>query len=69
MVRYGSLPWFLATLILLGLVGYLALYWAAFCAVLSQGPLRAHVPYVVGVASLWVAMVNDRVPAGSEWRG
>jgi apolipoprotein N-acyltransferase len=56
MVRYGSLPWFLATLILLGLVGYLALYWAAFCVVLSQGPLRGGVPYVVGAASLWVAL-------------
>jgi apolipoprotein N-acyltransferase len=56
MVRYGGLPWSLASLILLGLVGYLALYWAAFCAVLSQCPFRSGVPYVIGAASLWVAL-------------
>src|SRR5215510_10938842 len=56
MVRYGGLPWPLASLILLGLVGYLALYWAAFCAVLSECPLRSGVLYVTGAASLWAAL-------------
>jgi apolipoprotein N-acyltransferase len=41
MVRYGGLPWPLASLILLSLVGYLALYWAFFCAPLARCPLRS----------------------------
>lgn len=56
MVRYGGLSWFLATAVLLGLAGYLALYWAAFCAVLSRLPLRSGVLYVLIAASLWVAL-------------
>jgi len=56
MVRYGGLAWLLATAVLLGLAGYLALYWAAFCAVLSRLPLRSGVLYVLIAASLWVAL-------------
>lgn len=39
MARYGGLPWPLASLILLGLVGYLALYTAAFRAVENRAYL------------------------------
>ncbi len=56
MVRYGGVPWPLASLILLGLVGYLALYAAAFCALLSRCPFRSGAFYIVGTASLWVAL-------------
>lgn len=55
MVRYGSLPWPLAILILLGLAGYLALYPAAFCLLLSRNLFRSGTVYVVVAASLWVA--------------
>ncbi|MGH8071850.1 MAG: apolipoprotein N-acyltransferase [Candidatus Entotheonellia bacterium] len=56
MVRYGGLPWPLASLILLGLVGYLALYTAAFCALLCRCPTRSGALYVILAASLWVAL-------------
>lgn len=56
MVRYGGLPWLLASAILLGLAGYLALYSAAFCALLSRNQTRSGALYVVMVASLWVAL-------------
>lgn len=56
MVRYGGLPWPLASVILLGLAGYLALYSAAFCAFLSQYQVRSGALYVVMAASLWVAL-------------
>jgi apolipoprotein N-acyltransferase len=56
MVRYGGLPWPLAGLILLGLVGYLALYAAAFCALLCRCPIRLGALYVIVAASLWVAL-------------
>ncbi len=35
-LRHGGLSWPLAVLILLGLAGYLALYWVAFTALLSR---------------------------------
>jgi apolipoprotein N-acyltransferase len=56
MVRYGGLPWPLASLILLALAGYLALYSAAFCALLFRRPLRSGTLYVVVAASVWVAL-------------
>lgn len=56
MVRYGGIPWPLAGLILLGLAGYLALYSAAFCAMLSLSQLRSGGTYVLVAASLWVAL-------------
>ncbi len=56
MVRYGGLPWTLASLILLGLVVYLALYWAIFCALLARCSLHSGARYVVVAASLWVAL-------------
>jgi apolipoprotein N-acyltransferase len=56
MARYGHVPWSLATLILLGLAGYLALYWAGFCALLSSSSLRSGALYVVVAASVWVAL-------------
>jgi apolipoprotein N-acyltransferase len=56
MVSYGGLPWPLASLILLGLVGYLALYAAAFCALLCRCPIRSGALYVIVAASLWVAL-------------
>jgi apolipoprotein N-acyltransferase len=56
MVRYGEVPWPLASLLLLALVGYLALYWGAFCALLSRCPLRSGGLYVIWAASLWVAL-------------
>ncbi len=56
MVRYGGLPWTLAGLILLALVGYLALYWGAFCAILARRPLRSRAFSVVVAASVWVAL-------------
>ncbi len=56
MVRYGGLPWLLADLALLALVGYLALYWAAFCALLSRIRVASGGLHVVVAASLWVAL-------------
>lgn len=56
MVRYGRLPWPLAVLILLGLAGYLALYSAAFCAILARVSLRSGGMYVIVAAGLWVAL-------------
>jgi len=56
MVRYGDAPWPLAILVLLGLVGYLALYTAAFCAVLSRVPHRSPGLYAIVAGSLWVAL-------------
>ncbi len=56
MVRYGGLGWPLAVLILLGLAGYLALYWVAFAALLSRLTGSSHTAYVVVGASLWVAL-------------
>ncbi|MBI4636664.1 MAG: apolipoprotein N-acyltransferase [Candidatus Rokubacteria bacterium] len=56
MVHYGGLPWPLAALVLAGLAGYLAVYWAAFCALLSRVPVSGGAPFVVAAASLWVAL-------------
>ncbi len=56
MVRYGGLPWSLAYVLLFGLAGYLALYLAAFCTLLSWRPRRSGVLYVLEAASLWVAL-------------
>lgn len=56
MVRYGDLSWPLAALVLTGLAGYLALYWAAFCALLSRIAPNGGARFVVGAASLWVAL-------------
>jgi len=56
MVRYGDLPWPVASLVFVGLAGYLALYWAAFCAVLSRVPVSGGARFVVVAASLWVAL-------------
>jgi len=56
MVRYGNLPWPLAALVFAGLAGYLALYWAAFCALLSRVPVSGGARFVVVAASLWVAL-------------
>ncbi len=39
--QYGHLPWVLASAVLLSLAGYLAFYWAVFCAVLSRVRLRS----------------------------
>ncbi len=69
MVRYGGLPWPLAGLILLALVGYLALYWAGFCALLSRSPLSSGALYVVVTASLWVALefLRTYLLSGFPW--
>jgi apolipoprotein N-acyltransferase len=69
MVRYGGLPWPLASLILLSLVGYLALYWALFCALLARCPLRSGALYVVVAASLWVALefIRTYLLTGFPW--
>lgn len=56
MVRYGDLPWPLAALVFAALAGYLALYPAAFCALLSAVPVRGPASFVILVASLWVAL-------------
>ncbi|HXK34461.1 MAG TPA: apolipoprotein N-acyltransferase, partial [Dehalococcoidia bacterium] len=56
MVRYGNLPWPLAALVFVGLTGYLALYPAVFCALLSRVPTRRGAGFVVLAASLWVAL-------------
>lgn len=56
MVRYGGVPWSVAALVLAGLAGYLALYQGVFCALLARASLRAAPVYVVGSASLWVAL-------------
>ncbi len=56
MVRYGDAPWLLALLVLLGLVGYLALYPAVFCALLSRVPRRRLGLHVIVAGSLWVAL-------------
>lgn len=55
-VRYGGLPWPLAVLVLLGLAGYLALYTAAFCAMVSRVSVSRGAPFVLAAASLWVAL-------------
>ena len=69
MVRYGGLPWALAGLILLGLAVYLALYWAAFCALLAGSALRSGALYVVVAASLWVALefLQTHLLTGFPW--
>lgn len=69
MVRYGDLPGPLAVLVLLGLAGYLALYSAAFSALLSRIPLRSGALYVVVVASLWVALefLRTHLLTGFPW--
>jgi apolipoprotein N-acyltransferase len=56
MVRSGGRPRPLASLILLGLVGYLALYAAALCALLCRCPIRSGVLYGIVAASLRVAL-------------
>lgn len=56
MVRYGDLPWPLAVLVLAVLAGYLALYPAAFCALLSRVPVNGGARFVVAASSLWVAL-------------
>ncbi len=68
-VRYGALPWPLAVLVLLGLAGYLALYTAAFCAVLSRVPVSGGARFVVAAAGLWVALefLRTYVLTGFPW--
>lgn len=56
MVRYGGLPWPLAILILLALVGYLALYWLAFAVLLAGLGGFSRAIYVIAGASVWVAL-------------
>lgn len=56
MVRYGGLPWPLAILILLALVGYLALYWLAFAVLLTGLGGFSRAIYVIAGASTWVAL-------------
>lgn len=69
MVRYGGLPWFQAYVLLFGLAGYLALYLAAFCALLSRRRRRSSVLYVVEAASLWVALefLRTYLLSGFPW--
>jgi apolipoprotein N-acyltransferase len=69
MVRYGGLPWALASVILLGLAGYLAVYWAAFCALLARCAPRSGALYVVVAASLWVALefLRTYLMSGFPW--
>ncbi len=55
-VRYGGVPWPLAALTLAALAGYLALYTAAFCALLARSRPSSAAGYVVVAASLWVAL-------------
>lgn len=56
LVRYGGAPWPLAGLVLIGLVGYLASYTAAFCGLLAQARSCPRGFYVLVAASLWVAL-------------
>ena len=69
MVRYGGLPWPVASLILLGLAGYLALYSAVFCVLLSRSRLRSGALFVVVGASLWVALeyLRTYLLSGFPW--
>ena len=69
MVRYGGFPWPLATLILLALAGYLALYSAAFGALLSRCPLHSGALYVIVAASVWVALefLRTHLLTGFPW--
>jgi len=69
MIRYGGLPWPLASLLLLALAGYLALYWSAFCVLLSRCPPRSGALYVVVAASLWVALefLRSYLLTGFPW--
>jgi apolipoprotein N-acyltransferase len=69
MVRYGGLPWALASVILLGLAGYLALYWVAFCALLARCAPRSGALYVVLAASLWAALefLRTYLMSGFPW--
>lgn len=54
--RYGDVPWPLSVLVLAGLAGYLALYTAAFAALLARRSLPGGGLYVIVAASLWVAL-------------
>lgn len=56
LVRYGDVTWFLAGLVFLALAGYLALYWAAFCAALTAFRFDSGTRYVIVASSLWVAL-------------
>jgi apolipoprotein N-acyltransferase len=69
MVRYGGLPWSLAGLILAGLAGYLALYHGVFCALLTRASPRSAPLYVLGSASLWVALefLRTYLMTGFPW--
>ncbi len=69
MVRYEGLPWFMADLALLALVGYLALYCATFCALLSRIRVGSGGLSVVVAASLWVALefLRTNLLTGFPW--
>lgn len=69
MSRYGGLPWPLAGVILLGLAGYLALYPAAYAALLARLQIRSGALSVVVAASLWVALefLRTHLLTGFPW--